>query len=544
ADAKPHVELRVASARGGGLEVNADAKADLSLPALMKGLKVAEIPIDARLRSRALDLFFLSGLDENVRTVEGKLEADATLNGRIGAPQMVGKLGWSNGRVVLAGFGEIRDISLTARGDQRQMVLERLFARSGNGQANISAQATRQPDGRQLKVDARAKFDRFRVQTEGQPLGSISLDARADGTIAPDRIAIATTIDEAHLDLEGGDRRKLQSLKRPNDVVIFSDGQPANRRQARRYDEILERQRAVAEQAAARSSAPGVAVPVRDDPSAVRGDVLAARKGADPTSGQPVAARDESPERPQEPTDTRITVQAPRNLWVRGPDANFEVGLDPDFLVNTTGEPRIFGTVRVRRGFVIVMGRRFDVAANSSIRFQGPADLPVLSIDATHRADKAEATVKVHVEGPADALKFTLRSPEHPEWGDTELLSVLATGRAPDEPGGSTAGGQAASLLGGLLADRLQKTLTSRLPIDVLVIEPGDNLLGPTLEAGTYFGDDIYVAYVGRLGEDPFGRENRNEVHLEYQLSSRWSFEATYGDARRGSADLLWTRHY
>ena len=56
--------------------------------------------------------------------------------------------------------------------------------------------------------------------------------------------------------------------------------------------------------------------------------------------------------------------------------------------------------------------------------------------------------------------------------------------------------------------------------------------------------DDLYVAYVGRAEADPFQRENRNEVHLEYQLTSRWSFDATYGDNRRGSADLVWTRRY
>jgi translocation and assembly module TamB len=82
------------------------------------------------------------------------------------------------------------------------------------------------------------------------------------------------------------------------------------------------------------------------------------------------------------------------------------------------------------------------------------------------------------------------------------------------------------------------------LPLDVLSIEPGKDLEGAKLEAGTYFGDDLYVAYVGRLGADPFLRENKNELHLEYQLSPRWSFEGTYGDQRRGSADLLWTKNY
>ena len=41
-----------------------------------------------------------------------------------------------------------------------------------------------------------------------------------------------------------------------------------------------------------------------------------------------------------------------------------------------------------------------------------------------------------------------------------------------------------------------------------------------------------------------FARENRNEIHLELQLGQRWSLEGTYGDARRGAADLIWTKTY
>ena len=98
--------------------------------------------------------------------------------------------------------------------------------------------------------------------------------------------------------------------------------------------------------------------------------------------------------------------------------------------------------------------------------------------------------------------------------------------------------------MGGLLASRIQKALSKRLPLDVLLLEPGKNLEGARLEAGTYLGDDLYVAYIGRTGTDPFARENRNEVHLELQLGQRWSLEGTYGDARRGAADLIWTKTY
>jgi translocation and assembly module TamB len=323
-------------------------------------------------------------------------------------------------------------------------------------------------------------------------------------------------VPEAHIDLEGGERRKLQSLKRPSDVVILEDGEPIDGKNAQRYAALLEKQK---------QRSLGVRIKGTDPATVVR---------ATP------AAADARP--------TRVYVTAPRNLWVRGPDANLELGLDPDFSIIDSDELRIFGTVRIRRGFVEVLGRRFDLSAGSTVIFTGPTDQPTLAVDATYRTQGADEKVSivVHVEGRADALRFGLRSPEHPEYGDNELMQVIATGRLPDQgtEAGGFAGVQAASVLGGLVADKLQKALMKRLPIDVLTLEPGENLSGARLEAGTYLGDKLYVAYVGRLGVDPLSRENSNEVHLEYQLTSRWSFEATYGDARQGAVDLLWTRHY
>lgn len=116
--------------------------------------------------------------------------------------------------------------------------------------------------------------------------------------------------------------------------------------------------------------------------------------------------------------------------------------------------------------------------------------------------------------------------------------------------GGNTAGstsasGQAASLVGGLVAAQLQKTLAHKLPLDVLTLEAGDaGLTGSRLEAGTYLTSELYAGYVGRVGANPALLQNRNAVHLEYQLSRRWSLDAEYGDIGTGTADLLWTKNY
>ena len=104
--------------------------------------------------------------------------------------------------------------------------------------------------------------------------------------------------------------------------------------------------------------------------------------------------------------------------------------------------------------------------------------------------------------------------------------------------------GQAASLVGGLVAAQLQKALSKRLPLDVLTLQAGEGLTGSRLEAGTYLTSKLYAGYVGRVGANPALLQNRNAVRLEYQLSRRWSFDGEYGDVGTGTADLVWTKHY
>jgi translocation and assembly module TamB len=552
-DARPKLVARIDSANGGRLALAVEGRADLSLAGVRRGLPPRQIPVTGTLEARALDLAIASGLDDTVRAVGGLLEGQGQLGGTVGTPHLAGKLAWKDGRLLLAGYGELRDIQLDLHGDRGQMVLDRLFARSGSGTANVTGKASwvaaqrgtaaapgteaaPQADaGRELAVEARAKLDRFRLYTEGQPLGALSLQATAEGRVASRRVALAVKLPGAHFELAEGKRKDVQPVSRPSDVIIFDRGVPRDRNEERRLRAL--------------QSAPAPA-PAPDQTSAAPGGrALAAQApAARADTGGAAAPRPAPPPPPPplvQPRPMRVTVEAERNLWARGSDMNIELGLDPGFQVMHTNELRVFGTVKVRRGFVEVLGRRFDVTAGSSVTFTGPPAVPRLSVDASYRADRVATTVAVHVEGPADRLSFTLTSPEHPEYGDTELLSLLVTGRLPDESGGTvTPGARAASLVGGLLAAKLQRALSSRLPLDVLTLEPGQDLAGARLEAGTYIGEDLYVAYVGRMGSDPFLRENRNEVQLEYQLSARWSFEASYGDARRGSADLLWTKSY
>jgi translocation and assembly module TamB len=304
--------------------------------------------------------------------------------------------------------------------------------------------------------------------------------------------------------LAEGKRRNLQPLKRPPDIVLLEDGRPINSEQAKKLRQLMAERREE-------------------------------------------AAREAEPAPATRPRRVKIAVEAPRNLWIEGPDVRLELGLIEGFEVTMNEQTRVFGTVLIKRGRVNVLGKRFDIDADSTVRFTGPPARPTLAVKATHEARKAGIGVRIAVDGPSDNLDLKLSSPGNPQLGDTELLTLLATGHLPgDRTAGGTAtpGSQAMSVLGGVVAAQVQKGLSKKLPLDVLVIEPGEGLSSTRLEAGTYLTSSLYAAWVGRLGADPFGRENRNEVQLEYQLSRRWSFQGVYGDMRRGSADIVWTKNY
>jgi translocation and assembly module TamB len=247
------------------------------------------------------------------------------------------------------------------------------------------------------------------------------------------------------------------------------------------------------------------------------------------------------------PFQSHLTIDAPRNLWVQGKDASIELGLGPDFRVDASGPPKIYGHVVIRRGRIDVLGRRFDLQPDSVIRFIGPPNDPRLDVTARYFNETENIAVILTARGTLQKLAIAVASPDRPDLTEGQLYTLIVTGRL--QLGGNTAGStgfsdEAASLVGGIVAAQLQKTLAKRLPLDVLTLQAGQGLTGSRLEAGTYLTPKLYAGYVGRVGANPALLQNRNAVHVEYQLSRRWSFDGEYGDVGTGTADLLWTKHY
>lgn len=496
-------DLDLLSAKGGKLVVKGSLEADLSYPAVLHLPPTDKLPINATIQASQFDLVPLSGLAPVIRTVAGQLEADLQVSGTLADPRPAGRLEWKDGRLVVVGIGDYEKVHLLVHGDRDQLTMEELRADSGSGHAKLTVVATHRASGG-YALRSNVNVDKFPVYAQGQALANLSLQATADSEVDRGQVRSTAKISSSHLILSDAKRKHLQSLSQPGDVILVEDGRPVDKMQEHRLAQAeaeLQR-RALPAQAAAPLVAP---------PSVV------------------------------------LLIDAPRGLWVNGNDANVEVGLEPGFRVEIGAETRVYGQVIVKRGHVDVLGRRFDLKENSSLRFSGPPDRPALDVTAQFVNAESNITVLATIKGSPGHLQTTLTAPDRPDLTESQLYTLIVTGHltlAGNSSTPSTPAGQAESLLGGLLASQLQSLVSKKLPFDVLTIQTGATAGSARVEAGKYLTSDLYVGYVGRIGADPTLLQNRNAVHFEYDLGSRWSFQGEYGDAKTGSLDLYWTKRY
>jgi translocation and assembly module TamB len=504
ADAKETLDLLLRSQNGGALHVAADAHLDLSYPAVARALRLDTAPVSATLQAKDFDPAFLSKLSGAVEKLGGLVYADARVRGTMRSPEVNGRLEWKDGLVVTQENGDFKNIHLLASGDNDRIQLEELTARGGSGRAKLSALATR-TGGKPFKLHASAELSKFPVTSRGQVVATLSVQSTADGDVTPAGVTIRTNIREAHVVLPEVHGRDVQKLDDPQDVVLTVNGKPVG---------------------GAKTKAPAGA-------SAEKG----VGTSADAGTGSVGSGRAE----PQ----LTVLVNAPRNLWIQGNDINLEIGLSDGFRIDAAA-PRVFGEVKVLRGRLDVFGRRFDLQRDSKVSFTGPAMTPGVNVTASYKNEIEQVTVRLEVRGEPEKLQ--LHATSNPPLSETEIYTLLATGHTSMHRGtGATTSTseEAASLVGSLAASQLKKTLSSKLPLDVLSIEAGDSggLAGTKLEAGTYVNDRFYVGFTGRIGANPM-HENANQVDLEYQLSKRWSVNGSYGDARAGEAGVSWRKEY
>jgi len=515
----------VASANGGKLTVEGSVRANLGLPAVMEHPRdLQALPFDLTVKAQQLDLRGFSGLTAMLPRAGGLLDLQIQARGTPRDPRFSGRVECTRCELQVDSMGDFQDIHLALHGDTDKVVLDELTAKSGAGHARVTATVARASAQASYEMTGTVDANDMPIYQEGQSLATIDLNAGLSGSTSGGRARAKVDIRDARIHLSDEKRKNLQSLKAPDDIVLVEDGRPINRKQAKRLralNEHLDKLRA--------------------------GDVAAATPGK--TATPPPPPSDSGAVGPW--SSLLVHVNAPRKLWVTGSDAYLELGLAQNFRVRVGRDVQVYGQVVTHRGRINAFGRRFDLKADSTLEFGGPPDRPTLDVTAQYQNDAENVTVLLTAKGPLDHLAIGVSSPNRPDLSASQLYTLIITGHLQfgDSGGGgstsSAAASEASGLIAGAIAGGLQKTLAKRLPLDVLTIDAGSGgLTGTQFEAGRYMTDRLYVGYVGRIGADPTRYQNRNAVHVEYQLTSRWQFAGEYGDVGTGSADLIWKKSY
>jgi translocation and assembly module TamB len=498
------LDVKLQSETGGTLDLMGAVQLDLSLPALRRGLHVAEAPLKLQLHSVRFEPDFVASLLPWMRSISGKLQVEGEANGTVGHPELQGSVSWTDGALGVIGFGAYQNIQLKASASNDRFALDELSAKVQGGTLSLQLKGERAATG--FDVQGALRTSNLPVVFDDQLWCIATTKVEVRGVAREWELDLSqVNFTQADLQLPEAKRKNLQDLNAPPDVILTRHGVPLDAEKALR--------------------------------------VLA----SDPRHRGQAVGKDASLRN----VFLRLALEAPNHISVRGKDVSLELALSKPFQVDLGDAVRLSGAVRILRGRGDVFGRRFEVQPGGQVSFSGPPEEAQLDVTGIYTSVQSQAKVYMHFSGDVTNVKITPSS--DPPMAESEIYTLLATGRtqlAQSSVGSSTSLGGAdagASILGSWAATELKKAVGVALPIDVLSVEVGSDERGynqTRLEAGKYLTDDIYIGYQGRTNADPFRYQNSNAIRVEYRFLRRWSLQLEYGDANAGSLDAVWSRDY
>jgi len=240
-DAKSLLQAVMRSQGNGLLTLNGTVGLDLSYPALKQGLATDGAPVTASLKAKDFDLSLFNGLVPKTRDLAGKLRADATVGGKVGGLDYKADVEWQDGRVATTGYGEYKQVHLRLLADPAVIRLEDLSAQSGGGSLKLGVNAQRNVDGRYV-LSGKADFKRFPLVYDDQLEAVATLAPTFQGTLDDDVMDVTVNLPETDVELPEVERKDLQDLDRPDDVLLVKKGQYLDKKRAKQLAEKRQEQ--------------------------------------------------------------------------------------------------------------------------------------------------------------------------------------------------------------------------------------------------------------------------------------------------------------
>jgi len=213
-----------------------------------------------------------------------------------------------------------------------------------------------------------------------------------------------------------------------------------------------------------------------------------------------------------------VVLSMPGRVFLRGQDIDTE--WQGEFkITGTSDKPVIAGTLQPVRGYVSLLGKRFDLQ-QGSITLDGAEEIdPLLDLEAVHRKTDLIAIVKV--KGRLTAPEIILTS--QPPLPEDEVISRVLFDKSASALTAAEAVELAAAVArlasggGGFMSD-----IRAGLGLDVLSVGAGETG-GASLSAGKYLVDGVYV------GVDQGTAADSTRAKVEIDLTPTIKLESSAG---------------
>lgn len=248
-----------------------------------------------------------------------------------------------------------------------------------------------------------------------------------------------------------------------------------------------------------------------------------------PPAGTPKASS-------ENPITLDLTFSAPGRFFIRGR------GLESEWqgqvkIEGTSASPAVSGQMSPIRGVFSFAGKNFDLDSGSSVAFRDPDTLmPVVDLIAKY-SGKA-MTAQFRLQGPADDPKLSLSST--PSLPEDEIVSQLLFGRGVARISAVEAAqlAQALATLSGMGGPGLLDTVRQTLGIDVLRVDAGESGSSPSVAAGRYLGEGVYVGVNQGTGA------KSGEAKVEVEVTPNITVETEVGPETGGRLGARWKLDY
>jgi autotransporter translocation and assembly factor TamB len=447
----------------------------------------SQAPLAAELRLDHLPLAALVPPGAAISRATGTLSGHIELAGTRAAPELQGELIPEGvGFTATALAQPLMDVGGRILIRKDRLDIEQLSARDGDGTLRVSGTVALRPAASGADAVLSLVAKELPLRQQGRVAGTLDASLRVVAGLDAQAARVALQLNEASLWLRGGELRQGIELAPHADII---------------------------------------------DPRVAH--------SASRTSPEPARAA----ELPLE-----LSHEAHDSIWVRRED--FAVKLSAQLTASRKqGELRIRGPVALRRGYLQLLGKVFELGDSSRIEFVGssPPD-PVLDIQAQarNRGESETVTVKISGRARAPVLEFMV---DDRTVSAGEAAEKLFAPRATN----ATAKSQVQSFVGGLSSGLLALSARSEFGemMPILLVEPGSETTASRVRAGFELDSlvprvlagiirGVYVEGIIASGNGQQQQDTGGGVLLELYLPHDLVTSGQYGPGETWSLDLGW----